>query len=34
MTALSSNKNRFGVRTLLEIPEIQKDSENYKTYGR
>jgi len=33
MTALSLNKNRFGVRTSLEIPEIQKDGENYKTYS-
>jgi len=33
MTALSLNKNRFGVRTSLEIQEIQKDNENYKTYS-
>lgn len=33
MVALSLNKNRFGVRTSLEIPTIQKDNENYQTYS-
>ena len=32
-TALSSKKNRFGIRTVLDKIEIKKDNENYKTYS-